>query len=40
MEESIKRETSGSLRDLLLAVGKKLLQTGSVVSLLRGGDFE
>lgn len=43
MEETIKRETSGSLKDLLLAVGKKLhnspLQTGSVVRFSRVGDF-
>lgn len=36
MEESIKRETSGNLEDLLLAVGMKLhnsvLQIASVVS--------
>jgi len=32
MEESIKRETSGGLEDLLLAVGTKLQQAGSVAS--------
>lgn len=45
MEESIKRETSGPLRDLLLAVGTRLhrphnLWSDSVHSFLRGRDSE